>query len=411
MDNSGTFKLYLLALFPGFFAYHLLHSLGYLPYFGWFGALIAAGSACMLAASVMRALRNPIIERNYFIIVSSVYGLFLYCSAIILWNHLISIESYITKDGLIWSATNIILMLGFFLIGCRLNPKINNLTGLCIALSYAMFAVGTYYFYNSTNYTIILPVPEGADPESVASYQSMAMCVLYMTLTMSVFISTRFIKSMAMLASAVILYFIGSRTEFYLILSIAPLYIFINYGMRWFVRFAILASIPIAIIASTIELNERFADTINQFNEDSPRSLLLASGLQGIYGSPFFGDYLGQARNGNSVADYIHNILSVYQQFGIIALVIYSALLIFSLYIGFKLIRYARVYKNVEALLYASVISIIGVLASKALAWPLPALAWGLASNIILNHRSAISEIFATKPSADPKSDHSSAAA
>lgn len=284
-------------------------------------------------------------------------------------------------------------MLGFFLIGTRLNPKINRSTGLCIALSYAMFATGTYYFYNHSNYTIILPVPDGADPDSVASYQSMAMCVLYMTLTMSVFISTRLIKSVAMLASAVILYFIGSRTEFYLVLSIVPLYIFINYGMRWFIRFAILASVPIAIIASTIELNERFADTINQFNEDSPRSLLLASGLQGIYDSPFFGDYLGQARNGNSVADYIHNILSVYQQFGIIALAIYSTLLIISLYIGLKLLRYARAYKNVEALIYVSVISIIGVLASKAIAWPLPALAWGLASNVTLNHRDIISKL------------------
>lgn len=393
MDNSGTFKLYLLALFPGFFAYHLLHSLGLLPYFGWFGALLAVGSIFMLLSASIRTIRNPKVEKQYFILLTAVYGFLLYCSALILWNHLTSTETYITKDGLIWSATNIILMLGFFLIGTRLNPKINKSTGLCIALSYAMFATGTYYFYNPSNYTIILPVPDGADPESVASYQSMAMCVLYMTLTMSVFISNRLIKSAAMLASAVTLYFIGSRTEFYLVLSIVPFYIFINYGMRWFIGFAILASVPIAIIASTIELNERFADTINQFNEDSPRSLLLASGLQGIYASPFFGDYLGQARNGNSVADYIHNILSVYQQFGIIALAIYSALLIISLYIGLKLLRYARAYKNVEALIYVSVISIIGVLASKALAWPLPALAWGLASNVAINHRDIISKL------------------
>ncbi|MBO9551938.1 hypothetical protein [Pseudomonas sp.] len=387
MDNSGIFKLYLVALFPGFFAYHLLHSLGYLPYLGWFGALLTAGSISMLLSSAYHTIRQPNINKNHFLITSTVYSFFAYCLILIAWNHLITFETYISADGLVWNLTNIILMLGFFLIGNRLNPKITKPTGLLIGLSYILFAAGTYYFYNTFNYTIVLPVPEGADPESVASYQSMAMCVLYMTLTLSVFISSRAIKTASMLASTVILYYIGSRTEFYLILSIAPFYIYINYGKKWLIGSALALPLPIIIAASTFELNDRFADTINQFNEDSPRSLLLSRGLQGIYDSPFFGDYLGQARDGSSVGEYIHNILSVYQQFGIVALVIYALLLVTSLYIGLKLIAYAKTYRNVEALIYTSIISIIGVMASKALAWPLPAMAWGMATNIVINYR------------------------
>lgn len=382
MEHPKFNELYLIALFPGFFVFHALHSIGIIPYAGWFSITITLGTLIILSSYLINVRKTPSQATVYITDNLPALLFFLYCIIFTVSMHLFSNSSYITTEGLIWNLTNILQLIGFYLIGLRLEIKITKSTALLIALSYLSFIVVTYAFYIPLNATIILPVPSPDSVSKVASYQSMAMCVLYMCLTFCFFIKIRKIKTLVLLCSLPLLYFIGARAEFFLLATILPFYIYINYSRKSFFAISISMTIAVIVAVSTINFNARFTSTLSELGAESPRTKLMKSGIDGIANSPILGDYLGQVRDSGSVGAYIHNALSVYQQFGILGFSAYALLTISALVIGLSLIGKAKTNPRIEILIYTSIISIVGVAVSKSIGWPLPALAWGIASSL-----------------------------
>lgn len=105
----------------------------------------------------------------------------------------------------------------------------------------------------------------------------------------------------------------------------------------------------------------------------------LKSGWEGIMSNPFWGDYAGQIREFNDPGSYIHNILSAWRQYGLVSFVLYT---IFCLAAACLPIWKVLVGKETSPhwLLAAMVggYCLVLVVATKAVFWPVPALAWGL---------------------------------
>lgn len=381
----SLFKLYLVLLFPGFFFYHIAHSLGMLPYLGWFGGVLLLGVVFMSFVSAWELLtgkRRVGLSSAPIAVPAALF--FIYCIAVVILFHLLSGEKYITTEGLVWNGVNLLQLIGFYLIGKRLSLSSDKSLIVILVVVYGLFAQGALYFYSPQNHTMILPSENDLDGEASASYQSMAMCVLYTMLALGLFISSRALKTTAMLLSVVILYFVGSRTEFFLLAAVVPVFLWINYNKSVLVVLALVFSPVLLYVIGNMEFNERFASTISELGSGSSRYDLLYVGMQGIVENPILGDYLGQVRDSGTTGAYIHNALSVYQQFGLLAFVLYMWLTVCSLMVGLFNIKYARRIPEVEVLIYTSLISLVGILVSKSIGWPLPALAWGVACSVLI---------------------------
>lgn len=380
IKRPELFKIYLFLLFPGYFFFHVAHSEGFMPYIGWFGILIVFAilfTSAKTGLMVITAKQKINLNSAAISVPAALFFSYMLFATIL--NHTAgNYEHYITAEGLRWSIENIMLLLGIYIIGSNLNITESRIHTLTLTLCFIGFAYFTYRYYNQLNNTIWLPREIDPSGSTIASYQSLASAVLY-TIVLCTFIKSRVVKTTIFTSSTITLYFIGSRTEFFLMLSIMPVYVYINYGLRLTLTMAA-ASIPIIIFALlNYGVNERYASLISGSSSASERTILLQSGIEGIIQSPLWGDYLGQVREFGTVGAYIHNALSVFQQYGIVAFLLYCYLTVSALVVGLKYISLAKSNMLIETLIYISIISTVGIIVSKSIAWPYPALAWGLA--------------------------------
>jgi hypothetical protein len=153
------------------------------------------------------------------------------------------------------------------------------------------------------------------------------------------------------------LFVLASRSEFFGFLSVAVGWSLLKaiQGRLFPIGVAVIASIALIAVGVTLDLVElpfippaltetqrwimesyRYNRTGPRFGEvidlgGSPswigRSKAFWSGIAGIQQSPFWGDYAGQFRDGANGA-YIHNLLSAWRQYGIVAFLIYAGLCI-----------------------------------------------------------------------------------
>ena len=111
----------------------------------------------------------------------------------------------------------------------------------------------------------------------------------------------------------------------------------------------------------------------------SIRMKVLRSGLNGISASPIAGDYAGQVRDHGKFGMYIHNILSAWQQYGIVGFLLYAGLSLGA--VAFSawrvIIKGDRSFLMLATLLI-SVYSVGLIFLTKSVFWPVPALAWGM---------------------------------
>lgn len=379
------FLFYLLLLFPGYFFYHIAHSMGYTPYVGWFGILVIAGVFLFVINTYIKILFRQqdvnLVALPITLPVILLFSIMIIATAL---NHLQRAYDYINTEGLIWNVTNILLMLGFYLISKRLCIKSKSSFTLLMIVIYIFYSVFTYYFYSSVNHTIILPNDMAADKSNVASYQSMAMCILYTMLILCPFVAGKVVKTLLFLSSICLLYFVGARTEFFLACAVIPFFLYINYGLKVVVGMLVVSVMVTPFAFMAFEVNDRFSSTISELLSGGARNELLKKGVQGIIDSPFAGDYLGQIRDYGTPGAYIHNALSMYQQYGVVAFIIYMYLTFVSLVVGVGYIKFAKNHVQFEVLVYTSITSFIGVILAKSIGWPLPAFAWGMCCVVLV---------------------------
>ena len=139
---------------------------------------------------------------------------------------------------------------------------------------------------------------------------------------------------------------------------------------------------PAPVVEQKIEGNFRQQEIMDLANSESVRQRMLTFtlGWTGITQSPFWGDYAGHIRDFDNPGMYMHNALSVWQQFGIISFLLYVFLSVRAFLVsGVKVVlQNAKEDRAWRLVLLVSVYALSLVIVSKAIYWPVPAFAWGL---------------------------------
>ena len=138
------------------------------------------------------------------------------------------------------------------------------------------------------------------------------------------------------------------------------------------------APTPAAPHQSPIDRQMELTD-LSSSRSMAQRTELFWSGLDAIKGSPITGDYAGQIREYGGSGYYIHNALSVWRQFGIVPFILFVGISAVGGWLCFRKLFIERVEAPMWVLAgMMAGYTILLVVVSKSVFWPLPALAWGL---------------------------------
>jgi len=377
--TRNIFQTLVLIIFPGYFLYHGLRSLIDIPYIGWYTVSLILAVVFVQASNAYRAVTKPVhTDLSSFIISSMFWLLVLLMSGTVAVNHALISNSYITSSGLVWSVSIIIWMIGFYGLGQRFEVRGSRYGGILFFALTIAYATLAYLLYSPDSGTIEFTSSD-EDLSNLANYQGAARSVLYTGLIFIPFIYSKILKSIYFLSYCAILYFIGSRSDLYLIIAVLPFFVIITYGIYsvFAISFAVLLCVSFALIGG-FELGSRYSADISSDPSLLERHSLMVAGWEGISNNPIVGDYLGQVRDFGDVGYYIHNALSMWQAFGIIPFIIYCSLITISAIVSILIIAKNRKSGFAESLFYISITSVIAVSATKSITWALPALAWGM---------------------------------
>ncbi|MGG4657923.1 hypothetical protein ACLPJF_05920 [Pseudomonas vlassakiae] len=380
--TRNLFGTLVFIIFPGYFLYHGLRSFFDIPYLGWYTLSLIAAVVLIQSSNIYALLTRPSrISMSSLIVSSMFWMLILLMGGTVAINHTLVSRDYITTSGLIWSISIIIWMIGFYGLGQRFDARHSRYGGMLFFLLTISYAVLTYILYSPDSGTIDF-LSTGEDLSNLANYQGAARSVLYTGLIFIPFISSKTLKSLYFFSYCAILYFIGSRSDLYLMIAILPFFVLITYGI--YSVFAISLSVAICVIVVLVgdfKLGSRYSADIASDPSLLERHSLMVAGWEGITSNPIIGDYLGQVRDFGGVGYYIHNALSMWQAFGIIPFFIYCSLIIIAVIVSTMMIANHRKSAFAESLFYISITSLIAVSATKSITWALPALAWGMLHN------------------------------
>lgn len=366
--TRNLFGTLVFIIFPGYFLYHGLRSFFDIPYLGWYTLSLIAAVVLIQSSNIYALLTRPSrISMSSFIVSSMFWMLILLMGGTVAINHTLVSREYITTSGLIWSISIIIWMIGFYGLGQRFDTRHSRYGGMLFFLLTISYAVLTYILYSPDSGTIDF-LSTGEDLSNLANYQGAARSVLYTGLIFIPFISSKTLKSLYFFSYCAILYFIGSRSDLYLMIAILPFFVVITYGI--YSVFAISLSVlmcVLVVLAGDFELGTRYSADISSDPSLLERHSLMVAGWEGISNNPIIGDYLGQVRDFGDVGYYIHNALSMWQAFGIIPFFIYCSLIIISVIVSTIMIANDRESAFAESLFYISITSLIAVSATKSI--------------------------------------------
>lgn len=380
--NSKASYLFFLLAFPGYFFFHVLKSTVPVPYIGWFSAVLIVCVAYWVVRSTLDLALHKICISSLFV-TAPFFLLVIYLIISIAVNYLINPAPYVTLDASLSNLMVVVWTVALFFIGRHIDISRSTLASALAGILTLAFALCSLYFFDPSASSLVMPLLPGDESES-ANYQGMARSVMCFAIVLFPFIRSLLYRCVLMFITVASLYVIGSRTELALFIVTIPLFALIHYRLKGvFILMvgAVLGCFSLLYhdidIFEKIEMYTSFDASLNE------RAILLKSGIGGIEASPILGDYLGQLRDFGGVGSYIHNGLSMWRQYGILAFAVYIYMMIISLVVGFGSMRKVNVSPAEEVLIYLSVACLLGVLTTKSIFWPIPALAWGVAANVL----------------------------
>lgn len=188
-----------------------------------------------------------------------------------------------------------------------------------------------------------------------------------------------------------LLFFTGSRADFASFIIILPFALYLTLRPVWQVIVYGLAALFL-LIGLAVAGFESLASSRHfqffvpeQFTSLMARSRLLAWGMERVATSPIFGDYGGTLAEIGTTGSYIHNLLSVWQAFGLLPFLFYAGLTAIVVYLAFRLmIKKGRSLDGHEQLVVLlSLLVAVQVVSAKSLGWSHVALAWGMMAGLM----------------------------
>ena len=380
------------ALFPAFFVYHYAIAASIIPPFvgGWFGATSIVVTLLFLPFWMRCLVRLRQDAFILFLVTSILFGLVAFWLVI---HYLFGSEYQARQDVVMQVGTVLLQWFSLFMIGLYW-PERSPMFRVALWVSLALMAVIILTHLNVSNLMFDARRLWGND-QSIATYQGFARSLTFTGFALLA-ITMRPSRQLLLIAGLCILvFFCGARSEFLGFLLIMPLVLWVGFrrSRRWMLV-AVLV-VMFGVVAATANLEILLASRQLQFLDQETwssyqaRQTLQESGLTGTLNSPILGDYAGHVRDFGSTGSYIHNVLSAWQQFGLLTFILYFWLTLVSFWIAFKHVILGRQNGSVAIMaLYNNAFCLLMIIAAKSVFWAPVALGWGLAVAVLVRSNS-----------------------
>lgn len=259
-----------------------------------------------------------------------------------------------------------------------------------IVISFLLILLNTFIF---TRWDLLrLDLRSVVDPSLSAIYLALSVTALLCGLFCWSVLKHWLLKVLALGALLFMLFVIGSRADFWLLVLLSPvmLYLSIEEKKKLYQVFAV-------ILFSMVSLIFLNLDRLSNFES---RQLIILSGtadpsaverleqfqwgFERLSATPFWGDYGGTFIIKESIGSYMHNLFSVWQAFGLIPFLCYAALTIITAFLALKLLkkRDLIVDGHTQLIVILSLMAVLQVLFARSLAWVHIALVWGMLASM-----------------------------
>ena len=225
---------------------------------------------------------------------------------------------------------------------------------------------------------------------TIATYQFYARLYAPLSILVISIMSSFFKKLLPIILSIFCMVFIGARTEMLLMILVFPLYYFImNFARTSKILIMIsffVISIGFVVVFSDdfigyISLNSRLSTLVELSSDGSlnERDKALQFSIGEIIESPFFGNY-GSYTSYGGLGYYPHNILSAWNNYGILGFSQYLILFCMFLFKTFRISLSRRINNYSRAGIAMLIFSFIALFVAKECTYPILGFGIGLLS-------------------------------
>lgn len=374
--------------FPGYLVYHFLLGLGLVPAgAGWFTLILVVACLYFSWQYFLRLRVEKVPADALLVLIPVLFLVFLMLAYSAVYG-VLSGYDYVEASGMVWVVSNALWFLSLFFIGYNL-PFVIGRKGKFICFGGVLCCIGVvlwWYDFSSMAFKVSASDGVAINYGEMANYQGLARSVFYFFLFYIVLLDSKLLKSFLYGVLVFLLFLIGSRTEFFLSLVIAPFFFVYNYKRVGLLLFLLLILIGMLIVPfSSVDLGQRYEVIVSPSSDASlsQRSELHDSGWANIQEHYLVGDFLGQVREYDGVGYYMHNFLSAWRQYGIIGLLLFCYLNIVCFFIASWFFFRGKGAPIKEFCFYLALSSLLAVLFVKSISWPMPGIVWGVCYRLI----------------------------
>jgi hypothetical protein len=386
--NIKFSQLFFFGLFLGYILYNIFILFG-LPSFlgGYFGGATLLGFIVfsLLLKSTIKNICKTSLFFSSLVIVSFLWVIIV---------TLVSILDGSNSQARMQSYTLLITWLPLFCTGFYIvlaeKEKLKKISVFLLIL-FSFYAV--YHVISTSTY--MLPFTKGGDvdDENFATYQGIARNLTIIGVFLTAYISSKLKNLACVLMLSALLFLVGARSEFYA-------YMLITLGYHALVAFKLKSSflviLTFIVFSAGIAINyyEELQSSrqfnISDLSQDASwalRNEMKEYAIEQIKTHPILGNFGGHGyfddTQGNSIGSYSHNILSGYQNYGLLFFLSYGAMCFFSFFYSLrKLIQAPKDSDWVFAFLLTFLTAFL-IIFSKSVFWQVPYLAWGVFMGVL----------------------------
>ncbi|MGI5308732.1 O-antigen ligase family protein [Rheinheimera sp. WS51] len=326
-------QLFFILLFPLFFIYQAIMSLGYIPPFlgAYFGLVSLIILPFVLVNYFYVFFKKPIswLEKVFLIYVA--YSVF-----ITLFNFSVTNLNEYDYDMLYWSISSVIFIFICFFIGKNVEVT-NAFYAVCLLL---FFLSVLLVLLNVGERGIFYLKSDSVNDSLTVTYQGFARSLLMMSLYCVAFCNNRIYKLGLFALATVALFFNGARTEF-IVFTVSFLSVYLlsqrSFKLLFLMVFSTMFLMYFGEQIYEMLPDNRMKSIFNIFSTTSAnsRSEYFNSALTTISNSPLFGDY-GSYLNEYGQGGFSHNVFSAWVNLGLLGFVLYLSIITSIIFMVFK---------------------------------------------------------------------------
>jgi O-antigen ligase len=319
---------------------------------------------------------------------------FIFCFCWVLAHYLINKEPYIEMAS-IQALSSLVMWLALFFIGIHFSYE-NKIVVRLFIVFFIIISIGLIYFTFATGKTMFYAIRlfDVEDDAGVASYQGFARSALVCATLVFCYKQNFYKRVATALASVIILFLLGARSELYGFLFFCGIYFMAisTKRLKWLLLSICLLVIICLVVVLNFEwlLQSRQLEVVDLSQSKSwiERQHVQDMALKQISDNPVFGYFGGHIADTGKMGSNAHNALSAWLAYSFLGFFTYLALTVVATVHSFIcLMKFDDISPRWLFAFALNSICFLLVIASKSVLWALPALGWGMYVNAIINHK------------------------